>query len=127
MSYAGRKDEGVSALRETKKSRTLAPAGINPKVAIYSTTEGRQNFPGILQDSFGYKAITGFGRYGRALGALVPMEAVQMLAGDAVDNDIRARIQETARSLIVEMKKKPAREAPDNRQKRGQAKARRAV
>src|SRR5688500_13528950 len=38
---------------------------------LYSTTEGRQRFPDFLQTSYGDKAVIGFGRYGRALGAVV--------------------------------------------------------
>jgi hypothetical protein len=72
---------------------------------IFTTTEGRQKFPDILQTSYGEKAVIGFGRYGRALGAVVPMEAVRLLAGfeGAVDEDIRARIQRTARSLLQDL------------------------
>ena len=69
---------------------------------LYSTTEGRQKFPDILQTSYGDKSVIGFGRYGRALGAVVPMEAVRVLAGfdDCVDEDVKRRIQRTARSLL---------------------------
>lgn len=72
---------------------------------VYSTTDGRQRFPDILQVSYGEKAVIGFDRYGRALGALVPMEAVQMLAGNInnVDEDIVGRIQRAARALLLSM------------------------
>lgn len=72
---------------------------------VYSTTDGRQRFPDILQTSYGDKAVIGFDRYGRALGAVVPMEAVQMLAGatDNVDEDIRGRIQRAAQALLDTM------------------------
>jgi len=72
---------------------------------VYSTTDGRQRFPDILQVSYGEKAVIGFDRYGRALGAVVPMEAVQMLAGrlDAVDDDVRERIERAARALLETM------------------------
>jgi hypothetical protein len=72
---------------------------------LYSTTEGRQRFPDLLQISYGNKAVIGFDRYGRALGAVVPMEAVRMLAGfgDSVDEDVRKRIERTARLLIEQL------------------------
>ena len=72
------------------------------KGRLYSTSEGRARFPDILQSSYGDKAVVGFGRYGRALGALVPMEAVRLLAGfdESVDEDVRKRIIRTARSLL---------------------------
>lgn len=67
---------------------------------IVSTSEGRQRFPDILQTSFGDKAVIGFDRYGRALGAIVPIEAVMLLAGGHVDEDIRKRIQDGAKLLL---------------------------
>lgn len=73
---------------------------------VYSTTDGRQRFPDILQVSYGEKAVIGFDRYGRALGAVVPIEAVQMLAGclDNVDEDVRDRIERAAKALLETMK-----------------------
>jgi hypothetical protein len=70
---------------------------------LYSTTDGRQRFPDILQVSYGEKAVIGFDRYGRALGAVVPMEAVLMLAGkdDRVDQGIRERIERAAQALLA--------------------------
>lgn len=73
---------------------------------VYSTTDGRQKFPDILQVSYGEKAVIGFDRYGRALGAVVPMEAVKMLASGvaaAVDEDIQRRIQRAAQLLLDTM------------------------
>lgn len=72
---------------------------------VYSTTDGRQRFPDILQVTYGDKAVIGFDRYGRTLGAVVPVEAVLMLAGHAahVDDDVRARIQRAANALIAEL------------------------
>lgn len=69
---------------------------------VYSTTDGRQRFPDILQVSYGEKAVIGFDRYGRALGAVVPMEAVLMLAGspDKVDKGVRERIEKAAQALL---------------------------
>ena len=69
---------------------------------VYSTTDGRQRFPDILQVSYGEKAVIGFDRYGRALGAVVPMEAVLMLAGktEHVDQGVRDRIERGAKALL---------------------------
>ncbi len=67
-----------------------------------STSEGRRMFPDILQDAFGLKSITGFHRYGRTLGAIIPIEAVRLLAGypDAVDDDTKVRIRNAALNLL---------------------------
>ena len=71
-------------------------------VRFCSTTEGRQELPSILQDSFGMKSITGLHRYGRMLGAIIPIEAVRLLAGfpDAVDDATRLRIKNAALNLL---------------------------
>ncbi|KND51533.1 MAG: hypothetical protein AB202_03110 [Parcubacteria bacterium C7867-007] len=69
---------------------------------LYSSTEGRQFFPDILQDAFGEKTITGFHRYERVLGALIPMEALLMLAGcdQEIDEGMKLRIKNAARNLL---------------------------
>ena len=87
----------------TRHGRPAAEA--DDQGALYSTTEGRQRFPDFLQTTFGNKAVIGFGRYGRALGAVVPIEAVRVLAGfpASVDEDIRRRIQRTAESLLKKL------------------------
>lgn len=85
----------------TKASSTQAPGG---KI-VYSTTDGRQKFPDILQVTYGDKAVIGFDRYGRALGAVVPIEAVRMLAGwtGAVDERLRDHIGRAAIALLAEL------------------------
>lgn len=67
---------------------------------LFSTTEGRARFPDFLQMSFGEKAMIGFDRYGRVIGAIVPMEAVQMIAGEHVDPDVSARVRRSAQRLL---------------------------
>lgn len=73
-----------------------------PQARLLSTTDGRQRFPDLLQTCFGDKAVIGFDRYGRALGAVVPMEAVRLLAGydDCVDPHVRETIASTAQALL---------------------------
>lgn len=87
-----------------QKTKNTGAAGKSAKI-VYSTTDGRQRFPDILQVSYGEKAVIGFDRYGRALGAVVPMEAVAMLAGDhvGVDQDVRERIRRAAQKLLDEV------------------------
>jgi len=87
-------------------SKSTASHRTSGKVQIvYSTTDGRQRFPDILQVTYGDKAVIGFDRYGRALGAVVPVEAVRMLAGysNHVDDDVRARIKRAAMALLAEL------------------------
>ena len=73
-----------------------------PQARLFSTTEGRQRFPDLLQTCFGDKAVIGFDRYGRALGAVVPMEAVRLLAGydESVAPYVRDTIAATAEALL---------------------------
>lgn len=87
------------------RNKPASPKTAAGKKIVYSTTDGRQRFPDILQVTYGDKAVIGFDRYGRALGAVVPMEAVRMLAGldSDVDEDIRSRIERAATALLAEM------------------------
>lgn len=88
-----------------QKSKPSSSTGAKANKIVYSTTDGRQKFPDILQVSYGEKAVIGFDRYGRALGAVVPMEAVLMLAGKThdVDDDVKARIERAALKLLDEV------------------------
>jgi hypothetical protein len=116
-----------------KKNGTASAQRSSPRALFYSTTEGRQRFPDILQVSYGEKAVIGFDRYGRALGALVPMEAVKMLAGHGegeVESGIRDHIQRTAQSLLDLMEEQaeglPPRELEAGRQRAPQSSPRRS-
>jgi hypothetical protein len=82
--------------------KTNAAFPQQPKKIVYSTTDGRQQLHDILQDIYGDKAVIGFDRYGRVVGAVVPMEAVAMLAGrtDYVDDYTQERIQRAAQKLM---------------------------
>lgn len=55
-----------------------------------------------MQDAYGEKCITGFHRYGRFHGAVVPLEALMILAGDdtTVDEEMKLRIMNSARNLL---------------------------
>lgn len=87
-----------------KRNKDVLPAVAEPAypARLYTTSEGRQVFPDILQDAFGEKAITGFHRYGRVLGAVVPMEAVMLLAGQPVDEEAGLRLRNAAQALLEE-------------------------
>ena len=81
---------------------TTTPLPATSRKIVYSTTDGRQQLHDILQDIYGDKAVIGFDRYGRVLGAVVPMEAVAMLAGhtEHVDDYTRNRIEKAAEQLM---------------------------
>lgn len=98
-----------------QKSKQTPTASGKTNRIVYSTTDGRQRFPDILQVSYGEKAVIGFDRYGRALGAVVPMEAVLMLAGKTqdVDEDVKLRIERAAQKLLQEVNRNDAVELDD--------------
>jgi hypothetical protein len=88
----------------SKSSRTPAR---DPEQIVYTTSEGRQDFPDLVQKSYGEKSILGFNRYGRFLGALVPPEAVMLLADEQVDDATRKRIRAFASKLMTELNQRP--------------------
>ena len=69
---------------------------------IRSTSEARANFAEALETARSDGAIIGFDRYGRTVAALVPVEAVYVLAGmsDNVSPAVRASIKRQAASFI---------------------------
>jgi len=93
-------------MQKSKQSPT--PGGKANRI-VYSTTDGRQRFPDILQVSYGEKAVIGFDRYGRALGAVL------MLAGKTqdVDEDVKLRIERAAQKLLQEVSRDDAVDLDD--------------
>lgn len=86
--------------------RRIASAALaQQRGKLLSTSDGRKQFPALLQTCYGHKAVIGFDRYGLALGAVVPMEAVRLLAGfgDCVSAYDRQRIAEQAQALLREV------------------------
>lgn len=88
----------------TRTSRGKGAGEKSPPL-VYSTTIGRAKFPEFMQLSYGEKAVIGFDRYGRILGAIVPVEAVKVLAGREreVDPHVRAQIERAAAHLLAQM------------------------
>ena len=95
-------------------------AGATPS---FSTSQGRANFARALETTDQEKTVVGFDRYNRPVAALVPIEAVSMLAGQnaGVDPAVRARIVRMARLFLSAMP--PAKKAARKTAKRKKAKA----
>jgi len=57
-----------------------------------------------MQLSYGEKAVLGFDRHGKVLGAIVPMEAIKIIAGrgDEVHDFIRDQIVDAAAQLLAQ-------------------------
>ena len=65
---------------------------------VLSTSEARANFAEALETAQVDNAVIGFDRYGRTVAALVPVEAIYMLAGlgKLVDATTRKEIEDGA-------------------------------
>jgi hypothetical protein len=68
-------------MRSVKELRRKAASRSTRKARVYSTSEARANFAEALETAQVDNAVIGFDRYGRTIAALVPVEAIYMLAG----------------------------------------------
>jgi hypothetical protein len=82
----------------TEHRKKAASRARKPKTAVLSTSEARANFAEALETAQVDNALIGFDRYGRTVAALVPVEAIYMLAGlgKLVDPATRKQIEEGA-------------------------------
>mgnify|MGYP001365018332 CR=1 FL=1 len=86
----------VSGLRKKAAARAAT------KAQMYSTSQARANFAEALGVAQVENTVIGFDRYGRLVAALVPIDAVRMLAGQgaAVEPAVRAKIERMARLFL---------------------------
>ena len=86
----------MKTVREHRK-KAAKRAG-RKKTPVLSTSEARANFAEALETAQVDNAVIGFDRYGRTVAALVPVEAIYMLAGlgKLVDAGTRKEIEEGA-------------------------------
>ncbi|MEQ1708242.1 MAG: hypothetical protein ABL864_07915 [Terricaulis sp.] len=87
-----------------KKVATRAPK----KAPTYSTSEARANFAEALETAQLENAVIGFDRYGRLVAALVPIDAVRILAGRGaeVEPAVRDKIGRLARLFLQNVPKR---------------------
>ena len=96
----------------------------------FSTSQGRANFARALETTDQEKTVIGFDRYNRPVAALVPIEAVSMLAGQVigVDPAVRAKIVRMAKLFLAAMpSKKKATRRVSARKRAKPAKKRKAL
>lgn len=76
--------------------------GGSAKRRTVSTSQGRANFAAALQTVQKEKTVIGFDRYSQSVAALVPVEAVLMLAGrgNSVEAGVREKIERMARLFL---------------------------
>lgn len=95
------------------------PGGKAGAPPSFSTSAGRANLARALETTDREKTVVGFDRYNRPVAALVPIEAVSILAGqgEEVDPAVRAKIVRMAKLFVSSLRpnQKSARAAPQRR------------
>jgi hypothetical protein len=88
-------------MRSVKELRRKAASRPRKKATVYSTSEARANFAEALETAQIDCDIIGFDRYGRTIAALVPVEAIYLLAGlhHLVEPAVRTKIEAAARTF----------------------------
>ena len=92
-------------MKSVKELRKKVATRTRKKTPVYSTSEARANFAEALETAQVESAVIGFDRYGRTVAALVPVEAVYMLAGmeHLVSPAQREQVIEGARAFVAEV------------------------
>jgi hypothetical protein len=95
----------------------------------FSTSQGRANFARALETTDQEKTVIGFDRYNRPVAALVPIEAVSMLAGQTggVDPAVRAKIVRMAKLFLAAMPAETATRRVSARKRARPVKKRKAI
>src|SRR5262245_66371824 len=105
-------------MRPVKASRRKSASRVSRKARVYSTSEARANFAEALETAQVDNAVIGFDRYGRTIAALVPIEAIYMLAGKGnmvapgVREDIEAFSLQFVKSVPSRVSAPPPSPAP---------------
>lgn len=96
-------------MKAVKKSKTKATTASRGRSRSFSTSQGRANFARALETTDREKTVVGFARYQRTVAALVPVDAVLMLAGQSseVAPDVRDHITRMARLFLAGMARAP--------------------
>ena len=92
----------MKSVRELRRKAAKRTAKTAP---VYSTSEARANFAEALETTQLDSAVIGFDRYGRTVAALVPVEAIYMLAGlgGKIDPSTRHKIDRAARAFVAQV------------------------
>jgi hypothetical protein len=79
------------------------PVARAPKKQTISTSEARANFAEALGLAQEESTVIGFDRYGKLVAALVPIDAVRMLAGrsEDVEPSVRSKIERMSRIFLT--------------------------
>jgi antitoxin (DNA-binding transcriptional repressor) of toxin-antitoxin stability system len=120
-------------MKTVRELRKKAAKRVGMGKQVLSTSEARANFAEALETAQVGGAVIGFDRYGRTIAALVPVEAVYMLAGQggALPASVRAAIVRQAKSFVENVPSRmssstttePKRAGAKGARKKGSAKA----
>jgi hypothetical protein len=107
-------------MRSVKELRRKAASRVSRKARVYSTSEARANFAEALETAQVDNAVIGFDRYGRTIAALVPVEAIYMLAGkgNMIAPSVRAEIESFSLQFIQSVPSRVSAPEPAPRAKR---------
>ncbi len=108
-------------MRSVKELRRKAATRVKRKARVYSTSEARANFAEALETAQVENAVIGFDRYGRTIAALVPVEAVYMLAGKGhmIAPGVREEIEAFSNQFVQSVPSRIAAADPSPEQSRG--------
>ena len=112
-------------MRSVKELRRKAASRASRKARVYSTSEARANFAEALETAQVDNAVIGFDRYGRTIAALVPVEAVYMLAGmgHMISPGVREEIASFSQQFVQSVPSRVAASEPAPRAKKAAKKA----
>lgn len=105
-------------MKSVKELRRKAATRSRKRKQLYSTSEARANFAEALETAQVENAVIGFDRYGRTVAALVPIEAVYMLAGMShmIGPGVREKIANGAQQFVQNVPSRVAA-APEPRKR----------
>ena len=108
-------------MRSVKELRRKAASRVSRKARVYSTSEARANFAEALETAQVDNAVIGFDRYGRTIAALVPVEAIYMLAGkgNMIAPSVRAEIESYSLQFVQSVPSRVSAPEPAPHGKRG--------
>ncbi|HVK80680.1 MAG TPA: hypothetical protein VM915_08695 [Verrucomicrobiae bacterium] len=112
-------------MKSVKELRKKVATRTRKKTPVYSTSEARANFAEALETAQVESAVIGFDRYGRTVAALVPVEAVYMLAGmeHLVSPAQREQVIAGARAFVADVPTRLTARTEDAPPKPARAKA----